>query len=105
MKNSFEIELDYRNALQKADRIDELSESVRRLRNGSFQDAENEVRNCWKGDNAEAFLRCSDMLGEDFLQLAWQLSRIASSVRTIAGNTYRAEKRALELAKKRTYGG
>lgn len=104
MKNRFEIELDYRNALQKADKLDALSETICRLKNGTLQEAEYEVGNCWKGDNAEAFLQRSRMLGEEFLQQAWQLRRIASVIRTIAGNTYRAEKHALELAEKRTYG-
>lgn len=105
MASKFQIQLQYRTALQQASRLEELAENLLRTARTGVGETMSELQICWTGENARAYLAKGDRLKNKIIDTANDLKRAAAAIRRIATNTYNAEMRALELANRRTYGG
>ena len=105
MASRYQIQLQYRTALQQASRLEELAENLLRTARTGVGETMSELQICWSGENARAYLAKGDRLKNKIIDTANELKRAAAAIRRIATNTYNAEMRALELANRRTYGG
>jgi uncharacterized protein YukE len=105
MKSMAEIEMDYRNAMNQARELDQLANRLSTQANMTFPGILSEVSSAWQGENANAYLQKAKKLQPRINKAAGDLRRTAQTIRTVAQNTYRAEKRAYEIAMERVYGG
>lgn len=103
MKTEYEIYLDYHQAIRQADKLDELASELERVGGTQLQEALGQVRANWSGENADTFMRKTAVLSSQNSKNVQKLRSIASTIRTIARNTYNAEMRALRIAQERGY--
>ncbi len=104
-KTMYAIEMDFANASRQADELDRIAQSLHNLVNSQFQSCLRGVASDWKGENASTFCQKGNKLGENMKQSVSDLKKTAVTIRTIARNTYLAEKRNFEIAQMRTYRG
>ena len=95
------IEVKYWEALDKAKRLDNLANELSRQAVMKSRDLLNETTREWKGDEATAFIRKSDIIVTDLDKMVRNIRNTASSIRRIAAQTMRAEKEAVMIAKRR----
>ena len=95
------IEVKYWEALDKAKRLENLANELSRQAVMKSRDLLNETTREWKGDEATAFIRKSDIIVTDLDKMVRNIRNTASSIRRIAAQTMRAEKEAVMIAKKR----
>ena len=103
MKSLYEIDLDYRRAMNQAAELDQLASQLDTQANDNFPGIIEQVKGAWQGDNANKYVSKANNLPGKMKGAAEDLRTIASTIRTIAQNTYNAEKTAYELAQNRTY--
>lgn len=99
------IYMNYRQAVAQADRLQAQAEQLSRVAGTRMADMMARLDGNWKGENAEAYLAKCETLQSNMTHTAQGLSAAASSIRNAAERTYKAEMRALELARQRSYGG
>lgn len=104
MASRYQIQLQYRTALQQAAKLDELVENLLHTARNGIGETMSELQVCWTGENAQAYLVKGNRLKKKIVDTANDLKKAAAAIRRIATNTYNAEMRALELARRRTYG-
>ena len=56
MASKFQIQLQYRTALQQASRLEELAENLLRTARTGVGETMSELQICWTGENARAYL-------------------------------------------------
>ena len=95
------IEVKYWEALDKAKRLENLADELSRQAVMKSRDLLNETTREWKGDEATAFIRKSDIIVTDLDKMVRNIRNTASSIRRIAAQTMRAEKEAVMIAKRR----
>lgn len=98
-----EIEMDFRQAMRKADEIDRVAERLSRVAVRQFGDNLQNLAVSWKGESASQFLRKAGSLQQKMDGTAGRLHAAASDVRTVAKRLYDAEMAALAVAAARTY--
>lgn len=98
------INMNYRKAIEKANQLEEIANSIKNMADRQLGMSLQEVSNCWKGDSANEFIRKGSGLQQQIYNTARQLKNTAATIRNIAERTRRAELRAEELAKQRIYG-
>ena len=73
------------------------------LADSSFQSCLAGIAAAWKGENAAAFCKKGNLVGNNVKNTAQDLKHVAETIREIAQNTYNAEKQNYEIAQARTY--
>ncbi len=97
------IEFDFRLAIEQADKIDELADSLEALSSKKLAGTMQDIANNWKGERAGEYVNKGAQLQTRMSSSASTLKGIASDIRTIAKRVYDAEMAALEIAEARTY--
>ena len=95
------IEVKYWEALDKAKRLENLANELSRQAVMKSRDLLNETTREWKGDEATAFIRKSDIIVTDLDKMVRNIRNCASTIRRITAQTMRAEKEAVMIAKRR----
>lgn len=95
------IEVKYWEVLDKAKRLDTLADELSRQAVIKTRDLLTEITGQWKGDEATAFIRKSDIIVTDIDKMVRNIRDCASTIRKIAAQTMKAEKDAVIIAKKR----
>ena len=95
------IEVKYWEALDKAKRLENLANELSRQAVMKSRDFLNETTREWKGDEATAFIRKSDIIVTDLDKMVRNIRNCASTIRRITAQTMRAEKEAVMIAKRR----
>ena len=103
MKSMYEIDMDYRRAMDQAAELEQLARQLDTQADEKFPGIIEQVKGAWQGDNANKYVGKANNLPGKMKGAADDLRSIASTIRTIAQNTYNAEKTAYDLAQKRTY--
>lgn len=103
MKSLYAIEMDYQRAMAQADELDHLASQLKSQAEQNFPEILANVQAAWQGDNANAYVSKAKNLQPRMLNASRNLSNVASTIRTVATNTYRAEMQAYEIAQQRTY--
>ena len=99
MANSLnEIRMNFRVANAMAERLEALAKEMNNLANERFYGTLRSINSNWKGENAEAYMRRGETVKGKMQSTANDLRAAASTVRTIARNTYEAEMRAYNIA-------
>ncbi len=101
--NAWEIEINFNNAMRKADEVDSIANELRTLANRKFDGSLQRLAQNWQSDNSSAFIQKGNMLEGQMVNTARNLDKIADSIRSCAQRIRDAERRALEIAQKRTY--
>ena len=97
------IEMDFKNAMSQADKVDGIANRLARLSNNQFQSTLQNVNVGWKGDNANLYLQKGAKLKTKMNASAEDLHDVASDIRSAARRIYNAEMMALSIATGRTY--
>lgn len=97
------IEFNFRKAMNQADQIDGIANSLSRLSRDRFGSTMQGISASWKGDNASLYLSKGEKLQGNMDGTASELHSIASDIRTVAKRLYRAEMAALAIAQRREY--
>ncbi len=93
------IEINFKNACDQASQLEQLAQELSRIADSQLSGTLQSVSGSWKGDSAGLFLQKGNSLITQINASAQALRNAASSIRTIARNTYNAEIQALELAR------
>lgn len=103
-KTQYSIKMDYANAIREVNQLKDLANKIERQKN-KLLDCRNSLSKYWKSDSASTYLIKMLERAEDLQSMAGFLRQIADTAGTVAKNTYDADKRALDLAKQRSFGG
>lgn len=103
-KTQYSIHVTYKNAKNQISQLENLAKKVDDKRI-ELENCRNQISGCWKGECADAYRNKMDVQIRSLSAAAGRLKQIASTADTIAGNAYIADRRAIELAKEREYGG
>lgn len=101
MSSRSEIRFNFRQALNQADRLDNLADRLDRLSGKTMESSMQTLSAAWKGENATAFLRKEDILKKEIRTTAGSIHDIADDIRRIARRVYDAEMEALRIANER----
>ena len=102
-KTMHTIEMEFQNARRQADELEQISKSLSMLADSSFQSCLAGIAAAGKGENAAAFCKKGNLVGNNVKNTAQDLKHVAETIREIAQNTYNAEKQNYEIAQARTY--
>lgn len=105
MSSKWMINMNYQRALRQAEKLDALAEQIKRVGTTQLNQIKAAEAAGWKGENEAAMRYKIDQLQEKVKATSKSLKDIASTIRTVATNTFNAEMRAWEIAHRRTYGG
>lgn len=103
MKSLNTIEMDYHKAIKQAEQLESLAGKMETQANERYPEMLKNLSDAWKGDNADEYILKAGALPEKMKRSAKDLKSIASTIRTIAKNTYDAEMEAYNIANERTY--
>ena len=105
MKSLFSIEFDFRQAIQRAEELEEIAADMRKLANNDLEGSLQNLSTAWKGESARAYLNKGTRLKEKILKSSNDLKKTASTIRSVAKRTYNAEMAAYRIAMERKYKG
>lgn len=97
------IEFNLRQALQQAEKLENISDELRILSKDKLGGSLQTLSQNWKGVNATSYIKKGNTLQTNINSSSSQLREIASTIRTIAWNIYNAEMEALRIAEEREY--
>lgn len=101
MSSRSEIRFNFRQALNQADKLDDVADRLERLSGRTLENSMQTLSAAWKGENAAAFLNKEDILKGDIKKTAANIHDIADDIRRIAKRVYNAEMEALRIASER----
>lgn len=105
MKSLFSIEFDFRQAIQRAEELEEIAADMKKLANDDLGGSLQNLSIAWKGEAANAYIQKGSRLKEKILKNSNDLTKAASTIRSIAKRTYKAEMTAYRIAMEREYKG
>ena len=94
------IIMNFNNARTQAGSLETLASDLRSISRNGLEDSLTSIRQYWKGENAESFLKKGDQLKDKITSIADELEQTAEVIRQIAKKTYDTEMAAIEIANK-----
>lgn len=101
MSSRTEIKFDLKNALEQAERLDDIAGRLDYLSGTAIENSIQSLASSWKGNNASAYLSKEDKLKGDIKITACNVRSIADDIRRIARRVYDAEMEAWRIANRR----
>lgn len=98
-----EILFNYRKAIRQAERLEEIAGKIEHLSKVEMAGTIGTLKDAWKSDNSHLFYSRMGKVQDEIRGDAASIIKVARSIRTTAESIKRAELRALEIAKTRTY--
>ena len=99
----WEILFNYQQSIQQAGRLEDIARKVDRLANNKMGETVDGQRAAWQSDSSPRFYNKIGQVQSDIRAHADNIRKVAKSIRTIAEEIKRAELRALEIARMRSY--
>ena len=99
-KTMASIAIDFNKSQNHAKELENIANKLAKQR-ASLVSEKQRISANWKGNNANAFIKKLSVMERDIQNAEKSLKNTAKSIRTHSGNIYRAEKRAIDLAKVR----
>lgn len=99
----FELYYDFMASKRKATKLENQAKQIRRIANNSLNSDTKKLKKYWEGEACNSFINKGDKLVIKANKIAQSLEESARTIRTVAERTYRAELKALELAKTRSH--
>lgn len=97
------IEMDFRQAMAQADRVDDAANNLSGVSNRQLEGTLQDLASGWNGENADAYLAKGAKLQSRINNSASELQEIASTIRRIAKRIYDTEMANLRIAEQRDY--
>ena len=102
-KTSYQIWMDYQNATNQANRLDEIANKIENTSQKDLMGNLNQLAANWKSDSSNQYRRKGQNISNNLTSIAKNVRTTANTIRTMAKNTYDAEMQALSIANTRTY--
>ena len=96
-----QITFQYREAMRKANHLDELANRLSRRVAGEIRNLSQDVRDQWRGDEANVFSKKNAIIEAEVLKTVKQIRNCAATIRRIARQTMQKEMEAAEIAARR----
>ena len=96
-----QINFQYREAMRKANRLDELANKLSRRGAGEIKNLSTDVRTQWRGDDANVFSKKNAIIEAEVLKTVKQIRNCAATIRRIARQTMQREMEAARIAARR----
>ena len=93
------IAFNYNEAVKQANKLEQISEELQNLIEGTLKNWQSELECTWKGDSAQIYLQRTEKLYKDINQTAKITSAVATAVRISAKNIKVAEDAASQMVK------
>lgn len=103
MKSKSAIEFDFRQAMNRADELDQVASEMKRMANNDMQSSLQQLSTAWKGEAASEYLTKGGRLKDKVLKSANDLNKTAATIRSVARRVYNAEMTAYRIAMERDY--
>lgn len=103
MKSKAAIEFDFRQAMNRADELEQVAAEMKRMANNDMQSSLQQLSVAWKGEAASAYLTKGGRLKDKVVKSANDLNKTASTIRSVARRVYNAEMTAYRIAMERAY--
>lgn len=97
------IAIQYHLTVSLANQLIETASGIEGVSSGEIEETRNSINACWNGDNSQKYLYKLNTLETKITTNARGLRRSAETIKTMAGNIYRAELRAIDLVKTRKH--
>lgn len=97
------IRMDFQKTINQAEKLEQTAKCIKQIADQDLSSCMREVSSGWQGENARIFVGKGQRAVENLRSIESELKNTASTIRTLAQNTYNAEKNALEIAKQRKY--
>lgn len=98
-----QIIFNYNQAINQAKKLENIAKNMDRLSKDKLNDTLGTLKNAWRSDNSPQYYSKAAKVQEDIRSTANNIRRTAQGIRTTAEAVKRAELRALEIAKSRSY--
>lgn len=102
MKGANEIYMDFRRAGQAIEELEEVAEILHRMSDVQLRQTMGQLAASWKCPGADIFQKKGEYLREKIAKSEQSIYIISDQLRRDARKLYEAEKRAYEIASKRT---
>ena len=103
MKSKAAIEFDFRQAMNRANELEQVASEMKRMANNDMQSSLQQLSAAWKGEAASAYLTKGGRLKNKVIKSADDLNKTASTIRNVAKRVYEAEMRVYYIAMERAY--
>lgn len=97
------ISIQYAATIALAKALAAQGESIKRKSTGNLETEKAEINSSWRGENADLYLRKMDILGKKITNNADGIKESAKAIEQMAYNYYKAELRAIDIAKRKTF--
>ncbi|MBR6770720.1 MAG: WXG100 family type VII secretion target [Lachnospiraceae bacterium] len=97
MATVYSIQMDFQQARQQAQRLDDIASQLERIAGNELGGTLQELSIGWKGENATAYIKKGGELQNKMGNSVKNLRNIADSIRRIAKRVYDAEMAAINL--------
>lgn len=99
------IEIEYSRAIAQANKLSNTASDLRRMLRVQYNSAVETVASSWSGESARAYLQKLEIVKTKLEKSIKALENLSSSIKKTAKTVLEAERKAAELARKRTHGG
>ena len=96
-----QMNFQYREAMRKANRLNELADKLSRRGVGEIKNLSNNVRTHWRGDEANVFSKKNAIIEAEVLKTVKQIRNCAATIKRIARQTMQKEMEAAKIAARR----
>lgn len=97
------IEIDFQKSMRQAEELERIAVRLQQLAENNMNGTLQNISEAWKGENSDKFRRKGRSVQEDIIKTAREIRIAAGSIRAAAKAAYDAEKRAAEIAGRRSY--
>lgn len=102
-KSSYTIRMEFGTAEEQAKHLDEIARDLDRLADVTLGDTLSGIGNAWNSNNSVNYIKKGRKVQDELKNRSRELKNTASTIRSIAKNTYDAEMCAYNLAITRKY--
>lgn len=99
-KTQYSIQITFKKAVAKADELETVAKAVEKQKE-RLEECQRSLAEKWKGTNAAAYCSKLGARVQELAGIARDLRATSAAINDIAETTYKADKRAVELAKAR----
>lgn len=103
-KTTHNVTMAYLRAGQQINDLETIARELEHLKK-KLEEQRTSLHGYWSGENADMYCAKMYKREQELSSLIYDIKNIASTVQSVAKNTYKADMRAIQLAKERKKGG
>lgn len=97
MANAVKIKIDFQKAINQANELERIANSIKSVSQDDLEDCLNEISFNWTGENSKNYLKKGKKVKQDIDDIADDLMRIVEVMREIIENDMEAEREAQRI--------